>query len=306
MGDSEHSEAQQIYDELLEEYDCNQAIDITIKKLANELSHHSNTGWSEEIDKHLQVLELLQPINGEDKYSHFTTPETLAEIATIDYIKISDAITEFTRMAYNADVRSRAILTIMTDPNMKMQANKLHLQKRLYEETIDTLVKIQNHIGKTSHNEHKLEDTGDILSSKMYSIDGIACGFIANGKIYLNPDMGNHKASIHLYTYVWMKHCKKVEPELFNKIYDYAVTTDYFKHILFSPRFSDLDIEEAAIKTVCYLTSFDAKDIFLDEIKKQELLIKLETVECENELLIRYPLVAFIKKEDVSSILKTL
>ena len=299
-------EIQQMHDDLIEEYGCCKAIDIVIGKLVNELSHHSCTGWSEEIDKHLRVLELLQPINGESKYTHFTTPEALAEIATIDYIKISDAITEFTRMAYNADVRSRAILTIMTDPNMKMQANKLHLQKRLYEETIDTLVKIQNHIGKTLHDEHKFKDTGNILSSKMYSIDGIACGFIANGKLYLNSDMGNHKAPIHLYTYVWMKHCKKVEPELFNKIYDYAVTTDYFQHIRFSPRFSDLDIEEAAIKAVCYLTSFDAKDIFLDETKKQELLMKLETAECENELLIRYPLAAFIKKEDVSSTLKTL
>lgn len=306
VGGFNIDEIQQMHDDLIEEYDCCKAVDIVIEKLANELSHHSNTGWSEEIDKHLRVLELLQPINGENKYSHFTTPEALAEIATIDYIKISEAITEFTRMAYNADVRGQAILAIMTDPNMKMQANKLHIQKRLYEDTIDTLVKIQNHIAKTLHNEHKLEDTGDILSSKMYSIDGIACGFIANGKLYLNSDMGNHKAPIHLYTYVWMKHCKKVEPELFNKIYDYAVTTDYFKHIRFSPRFSDLDIEEAAIKAVCYLTSFDAKDIFLDETKKQELLMKLKTAECENELLIRYPLAAFIKKEDVSSTLKTL
>lgn len=304
--DGDIDEIQQMHDDLIEEYGCCKAIDIVIGKLVNELSHHSNTGWSEEIDKHLRVLELLQPINGESKYTHFTTPEALAEIATIDYIKISDAITEFTRMAYNADVRSRAILTIMTDPNMKIQANKLHQQKRLYENTIDNLVKIQNHIAKTLHNEHKLEDTGNILSSKMYSIDGIACGFIANGKLYINSDMGNHKAPIHLYTYVWMKHCKKVEPELFNKIYDYAVTTDYFQHIRFSPRFSDLDIEEAAIKAFCYLTSFDAKDIFLDETKKQELLMKLKTAECENELLIRYPLAAFIKKEDVSLTLKTL
>ena len=159
-----------------------------------------------------------------------------------------------------------------------------------------------------------LEDKGVILSSKMYSIDGIACGFISNGKIYLNSDMGNHKAPVHLYTYLWMKHCKNSNNSLYNAIIDLASTTAYFYHIQYNKRFADLDREEKAIKAICYMTAFDATDIFLDEKRKAQLmtsnLAEYETLSLSQQLNFiidltideakRLPLISFIRGDKIS------
>lgn len=291
---------------LLKQHTNEQAIDITIENLAKELSKHNKTGdgWSEEIDELLQVLDLIQPLDQGDTYSHIANPEMLAEIATIDYEKIADAISQFTKMAHNADIRMQAILAIMTNPAMKVQADKLYHRKQLYKDTINCLQKLQNKLPDT----FCVDDNKVMASSKMYIIDGKVFGFICDGKMYC-PNTGYSKALLHLYTYVWMKHHKRVNIGLYDTIYNYVVTTDYFHHILSSPRFSDLDYEEAAIKAYCYMVAFDGTEIYFDEKKKQELLERHsdDVIFYDKEELIRLPLLSIINKSiDLSATLKTL
>ena len=110
-----------------------------------------------------------------------------------------------------------------------------------------------------------------------------------------------------------MKHCKNSNNRLYNIIIDLASTTAYFYHIQYSKRFADLDREEMAIKAICYMTAFDAADIFLDEKRKLQLLAsdlaKYETLSLPQQLDFiigltieeakRLPLISFFRKDKV-------
>lgn len=261
---------------LVSKFGMHQAISLTEDMLELSLITYNDNldqeGAKSFIDKSCRVLDILRPIDTGGWYSHCKDQKMLADYLTIDYDCISDAINLLNQLSKQSMMRAAGLAIVMTDPSMKIMAEKFYDLNNMYEKAIGTLTKMQKHIAETSHKERKFEDSGDILSSKMYSIDGKVCGYIYNGKIYLNSDMGNHKAPIHLYTYIWMKHCKNSNNRLYNAIIDLASATAYFHHIRCSKRFAELDREEMAIKAICYMTAFDAADIFFDENQKAQLM----------------------------------
>lgn len=268
--------AQIIARQLIQKHGKQKAISIVEGILELSLILHNeepnSQGARNCIQKSCCLLDILRPIDTGGWYSHCKTPKELADYLTIDYDSINKAIDILNQLSKQTMMRAAGLAITMTNPSMKIKAEKFYALNNMYEKAIEILAKMQKHIAETLHRDRILEDKGDILSSKMYSIDGIVCGFISNGKIYLNSDMGNHKAPVHLYTYMWMKHCKNSNNRLYNIIIDLASTTAYFYHIQYSKRFADLDREEMAIKTICYMTAFDAADIFFDENQKAQLM----------------------------------
>ena len=298
---------------LVSKFGMHQAISLTEDVLELSLITYDDNldqeGAKRFIDKSCRVLDILRPIDTGGWYSHCKSKDELADYLTIDYISISDAITLLNELSKQAMMRAAGLAIIMTEPSMKIMAEKFYALNTMYEQAIGVLTKMQKHIAETSHKDRRFSDTGDILSSKMYSIDGKACGFISNGKIYLNSDMGNHKAPIHLYTYLWMKHCENSNNRLYNAIIDLIPTTAYYYHIQCSDRFADLNKEEVAIKAFCYLVAFDAANIYSDEKRKAQLMSS-ELVEFQSfgifrimDLTIdevkRLPLISFIRGDKI-------
>ena len=298
---------------LISKYGKHNAIRLTEDILERSLIAYTENldpeGAKSFIDKSCRVLDILRPIDTGGWYSHCKNKDELADYLTIDYISISDAINLLNQLSKQSMMRAAGLAIIMTEPPMKIMAEKFYALNTMYEQAIGVLTKMQKHIAETSHKDRRFSDTGDILSSKIYSIDGKACGFISNGKIYLNSDMGNHKAPIHLYTYLWMEYCKNNNNTLYNRIIDIASTTAYFYHIQYSKRFADLNKEEIVIKAFCYLVAFDVADIYSDEKRKAQLMSS-ELIEFQTFGLLRImdltinevkrlPLISFIRGDKI-------
>lgn len=307
--------AQVIAKQLVQKYGKEKAICIVETILEQSLiaydeSPNSQGAWSC-IDKSCQLLDILCPIDTGGWYSHCKSKDELADYLTIDYISINDAIKRLHELSKRAMMRATSLAVVMTGPPMKIMAEKFYALNAMYEGAIEVLAKIKKQITETSHKERKFEDTGDILSSRVYSIDGKVCGFISHDKIHLNSDMGNHKAPIHLYTYLWMKYCKKANNELYYAIIDLISKSAYFYHIQYGNRFTDLNKEEIAIKAFCYLVAFDAADLFINEkLKSQLISSELAEFQTFNLLRIiditideakRLPLISFIRGDKIIS-----
>lgn len=66
------------------------------------------------------------------------------------------------------------------------------------------------------------------------------CGFVHNGKIYLNPEIMNSNAAVHEYTHLWDAYTQKTNPELWNKGFSIFKNTKYWNEVIAEPNYQDI------------------------------------------------------------------